>query len=75
MTTVLAVAGWHGPWLLVFPLLWIGLLVGVFFLLRGRRDRWRTSSAEEILAERYARGEIPADEYQRRLGVLRRKGS
>jgi uncharacterized membrane protein len=45
----------------------------VFLLFRGRRARWRTDSAEEILGERYARGEITADEYRQRLGVLRRK--
>jgi uncharacterized membrane protein len=30
----------------------------------------RVLSAEEILAQRYARGEINADEYQHRLAVL-----
>ena len=29
------------------------------------------SNAEHVLAERYARGEIDDDEYQRRLGLLR----
>lgn len=33
----------------------------------GRRDRHR---AQEILAERYARGEISTEEYQERLRVL-----
>ena len=74
VTTLLAVAGWGGgPWFLVFPLLWIALFVGAFFLFRRRSDRWQTRSAEEVLAERYARGEIAADEYQQRLGVLHRK--
>jgi putative membrane protein len=30
-----------------------------------------TSNAEEVLAERFARGEIDADEYRQRLDVLR----
>jgi putative membrane protein len=32
-------------------------------------------SAEEVLRQRYARGEIDADEYGRRLTTLRRSGS
>jgi putative membrane protein len=74
VTTVLAVAGGHGgPWFLFFPLLWVGLIVGAFFLFRRRRDQWHTHPAEEVLGERYARGEISAEEYQQRLGVLRRR--
>jgi putative membrane protein len=72
---VLAGSGWGGgPWFLFFPLLWIGLFAGVFILFFRRRDRWQTHSAEEILAERYAKGEISAEEYRQRLGVLQRKG-
>jgi putative membrane protein len=59
----------------LFPLLWIVLLVGGFFLFNRRRDRWQTHSAEGVLADRYAKGEISADEYRQRLGVLRRKES
>ncbi len=66
--------GGPGPWFLFFPLLWIGLLIGAIFLFRGRRDRWQSRSAEGVLAERYAKGEISADEYRERLGVLQRKG-
>jgi putative membrane protein len=72
--TLLAVTGWHGgPWFLVFPLFWIALLVGAWFLFRRRDDRGRTQSAEEILGERYARGEISAEEFSQRRAVLRRK--
>ena len=66
--------GGPGPWFLVFPLVWVGLIVGAFVLFRGRRHRWHSHSAEEILAERYAKGEISADEYRQRLGVLQHKG-
>ena len=62
-----------GPWFLFFPLLWIGIFVGAFFLFRRRHDRWSIHSGESVLAERYAKGEISADEYRQRLGVLRRK--
>lgn len=72
--TVLAGSGWSGgPWFLFFPLLWIAVLIGAFFLFRRRRDHWQTHSAEQVLAERYAKGEISADEYRQRLGVLQRK--
>ena len=55
----------------VLPLFWIALLVGAWFLFRRRDDRGRTQSAEEILGERYARGEITLEEYQQRREVLR----
>jgi putative membrane protein len=70
--TILAVTGWHGgPWFLFFPLFWIALLVGGWLLFRRRDDRIRGLSAEEILGERYARGEITAEEYRQRREVLR----
>jgi putative membrane protein len=69
---ILAVTGWHGgPWFLLFPLFWIALLVGAWFLFRRRDERGRTQSAEEILGERYACGEITVDEYRQRREVLR----
>ena len=72
MTTLIG-PGWSGgPWFLLFPLLWIALFVGAFFLFRRRHGRWQIHSAEEVLAERYARGEISADDYRQRLAVLRR---
>jgi putative membrane protein len=76
IVATLAGSGWGGGgWFLFFPLLWIGVFVGLFLLFRGRRDRWQTASAEEILGERYARGEISVEEYRQRLDVLRRKGA
>jgi putative membrane protein len=71
METILAVAGWHGgPWFLLFPLFWIALF-GAWFLFRRPDERGRTHSAEEILGERYARGEITDEEYRERREVLR----
>jgi uncharacterized membrane protein len=52
------------------PLFWIALLIGAWFLFR-RDDRGRTQSAEEILSERYARGEITLEEYRQQREVLR----
>lgn len=74
--------GWGGWLLMTFSMVvfW-GLVIGALIaLLRagrgggpgtptGRADRER--SAEQILAERYARGDIDEEEYRRRLDVLR----
>ncbi|HKN92150.1 MAG TPA: SHOCT domain-containing protein [Acidimicrobiia bacterium] len=84
MTTLLATIAadhWgHGPgWWVLIPLLFWGTLV---FLLATRIRHWRRfgpfgpgwRSGEAVLAERYARGEIDADEYRNRLTVLREQG-
>lgn len=64
-----------GPWFLLFPLFWLVVVVTAVRLFRRRGPGWHhTTSAEGVLAERYARGEITADEYHQRLGVLQRKG-
>ena len=61
-----------GAWWPIFPLLWL-LLVGVLVVALFRRGaRWQSSrSAENVLGERYARGEIGEDEYRERLNVLK----
>jgi putative membrane protein len=64
---------WGGAWWPLFPIFWVlfwGVLIfGVF---RFGRGRWhRGHSAEDVLAERYARGEITVEEYRERLGVLK----
>ncbi|MGA8112809.1 MAG: hypothetical protein WCA46_03995 [Actinocatenispora sp.] len=76
--------GWHhgyGPWSggpgwwIVFPVLfWVLVLSGIGFLLYRRTPRQvARSSAERTLAERYARGEIDADELRERRNTLRSK--
>ena len=75
-TIVLEVAGWGGgPWFLFFPLVWIALFAGVLLFFRRRGERWHSHSAREILSERYARGEISADEYRQAFDVLCREGA
>lgn len=67
-----------GPWWPVFPLFWV-LVLGVVILavVRLRRGgRWHDGhSAEGVLAERYARGEISVEEYRQRLSVLKERSS
>ena len=66
--------GWeHGFWP-VWPLLWlavIGLAVWLVVRHRGGGGPSVTERAREILAERYARGEIAGEEYRERLEQLR----
>jgi putative membrane protein len=55
-------------------LLWIGLIVGgIWLIARGGgsgRGRFGHEPAAEVLAERYARGEISTDEHGERLSHL-----
>jgi putative membrane protein len=62
---------WGGPWFLLIPLLWIGLIVTLALVFRHRWRPWRGGPAEAALGERYARGEITEQEYRQRLAVLR----
>lgn len=69
--------GWHGWWMGWMWAFWIVIIFVVVWLAaragspsRGIREVRPTP--EEILRERYARGEIDTEEYQRRLEVLRR---
>jgi putative membrane protein len=57
------------PFFIVFPIL-IAALVAI--VITSRRNCGRRSGTA-VLAERYARGEIEADEYQTRRETLRRK--
>jgi putative membrane protein len=60
-----------GPWFLIFPLFWFGFIALLFFTI-GRR-RWRgpwSGGGRSVLDERFARGEITADEYRERRAVL-----
>ena len=86
MTTLLSgalapLADWHwhhggGPWCLLFPLIWIAVIVFVVWMFR--RGRWggprgphrHRQSAAEALEHRFARGEIDGEEYRRRRSVL-----
>lgn len=71
-----------GPWILLFPLFWAAVFLGVRTLLR-RTGRGRGTphvlqgpppaddhSPITVLGHRFAAGEIDEDEYWRRLTVL-----
>lgn len=72
--------GWGFPMMAVGGLLvWALIVVGVIALLRHviresavSRPLPAGSTAEELLAERFARGDIAEQEYRDRLDVLRR---
>ena len=72
--------GPHGfYWFPLIPLFFFGFWVLVLFVVRpwawrrrGYGPGWSPSgSAEAVLAERYARGEVDETEYRARLEVLR----
>ena len=64
--------GWL--WAPIVLLLWAGLIATVvWFLARGARspERSGVERARDVLAERYAGGELTTDEYRERLEQLR----
>lgn len=69
--------GWWWVWGMLMMGAWIALVAWVVWLFAGRRvpapptGPEPTDRAREILAERYARGEISTDEYHERLDALR----
>jgi putative membrane protein len=70
-------SGWAPVWMMLMPVLWIGLIVlivwAVVALVRGgRREAGEggRQSPEEILDRRFALGEIDAEEYQQAKGIL-----
>jgi putative membrane protein len=65
---------WGHPWWPLWLFLWaalIGTVVLLFSRGRGRRGG-PLDRARELLAERYARGELSGEEYRERLDELRR---
>lgn len=75
-----AMSGWNWAWM-IFMLLAVCVLAGVGVVVAVRYLRQRghapaiepspEPSAEEILADRFARGEIGEDEYWQRVHTLR----
>jgi putative membrane protein len=66
--------GWAWLWGPIVLLLWVALVATVvWFVARSARPRQRSGveRAREVLAERYARGELTTEEYRERLEQLR----
>lgn len=66
---------WHGGgwfWWPLIPLFWLALVGLIIFAVWRCAGRGRPigSSAKNILAERFARGEIDVDDYRSRMEVL-----
>ena len=76
LTTLLASShDWDHHWWPLWPLLWLAVIVAlVWFFRRGRwngpRSQTGAERARDILAERFARGEITGEEYRERLEQL-----
>lgn len=67
--------GWGMPWFgwMLMVLVWVLVVTGVVWLVRalaGSRDTG-VGGARRILDERFAAGEISADEYEARRAALR----
>ena len=65
---------WSGPWMFfgpMFVIVMMAICVGMmFFMMRGRHGGGHGDSAQQILKERFARGEIDKAEYDERRRVL-----
>jgi putative membrane protein len=66
--------GWAWWWMSVAMLAFWGFVAWVVVTLvrHGDRDQRADRGPQEILDERYARGEIEDDEYRRRSDLIRR---
>ena len=66
--------GWPWLWGPLTLVIWVGVIGAVVWLLFPgvwSRERAAGDRAREILAERYARGELTSDEYRERPDQLR----
>ncbi|GAB2858685.1 hypothetical protein GCM10027176_71480 [Actinoallomurus bryophytorum] len=66
--------GWWWLWGPATIVFWLSVVAGIIWLITSRAPRKETSPldrARQILAERYARGEIDTEEFQRRMDHLR----
>jgi putative membrane protein len=64
---------WGHPWWPLWLLFWAALIgTAAWLILRRRNRRGPLDHAREILAERFARGELSGEEYRERLDELQR---
>jgi putative membrane protein len=67
-------AGWMWFWGGMMMVFWVALVAAVVWLVatrQGSRPTAPANRAQEILAERYARGDITTEDYRERLDALR----
>lgn len=67
-------AGWMWLWGGLMMLFWAALIAAVVWFVAIRSGPHAAAPADrarEVLAERYARGEITSDEYRERVDTLR----
>lgn len=64
--------GWAWGWMVLAWVVFFALIAYVVRLSGGRSDRRAT--ADEILSERFALGEISIEEYEQRRAALKGKG-
>lgn len=79
------VTGWGYGWMAISMVVFWGLIIAgivvlVHYLARSEQPRGgppadRAPSPEQVLAERFARGEVDEEEYHRRLETLRAAAS
>jgi putative membrane protein len=74
-TSLMAFVG--GWWILSGPLIWLLIIVGIVFLVRGGgRSPWTGGGREtgiDVLERRFAEGELSLEEYRERRSVLEEK--
>jgi len=79
---LIPIAHWNGDgpgwWIVFAPLLWILVITGIIFLVRGRRGGppWGGRSREtgiDVLERRFAEGELSLEQYRERRAVLEDK--
>jgi putative membrane protein len=63
---------WHMGWTGFPGLIFIALVLFALFRIAGSNVKLRRPSAERVLKNRYARGEISREEYESMLNELRR---
>lgn len=61
---------WLGPVLSLLLLILVGLIVWLIIRLRRSAAPESTHQARQVLADRYAKGELSTDEYTERLENL-----
>jgi putative membrane protein len=66
---------WGHGWWPIWPILWVALIGALVWVVMRRRDRRDDplGAARQIVAERFARGELSPQEYRERLDELQRR--